>query len=143
MERKTIHEWQTEIHRLAKTKGWYEGRERAPLEFHMLFVSEVAEATEAVRENKPALYYCEPEGSVFIHDSGVQTDTSGRVMLSRELPSGTQIMAKPEGEAVELADVVIRIMDYFGHRGWDLEQVIQDKHEYNKTRPYRHGGKIV
>ena len=48
---------------------------------------------------------------------------------------------KPEGEAVELADAVIRIMDYFGAKGWDLEKVIQEKMEFNATRPHRHGGK--
>jgi len=48
---------------------------------------------------------------------------------------------KPEGEAVELADAVIRIMDYFESKGWDLEHVIELKHDYNKTRSYRHGGK--
>jgi len=51
-------------------------------------------------------------------------------------PSG-----KPEGEAIELADAVIRIMDYCEFVGIDLEQAIQLKHEYNKTRPYRHGNK--
>lgn len=48
---------------------------------------------------------------------------------------------KPEGIAIELADCVIRIMDTFGAMGWDLEETIQIKHRYNKTRPYRHGGK--
>lgn len=49
--------------------------------------------------------------------------------------------AKPEGEAVELVDAVIRIMDYFGYRGWDMEQVIEAKMKYNETRSHRHGGK--
>ena len=51
------------------------------------------------------------------------------------------IEGKPEGEAVELADAVIRIADYFGLKGWDLDQIVKVKMEYNKTRPYRHGGK--
>ena len=48
---------------------------------------------------------------------------------------------KPEGEAAELVDCIIRIMDYFGYKGWNLETLLQIKHDYNKTRPYRHGGK--
>lgn len=48
---------------------------------------------------------------------------------------------KPEGEAIELVDAVIRIMDYFGHKGWDMEQLLKVKMTYNKTRSYRHGGK--
>lgn len=50
---------------------------------------------------------------------------------------------KPEGVPVELADCVIRILDYFGKIGVDIEQVLWAKHEYNKTRPYKHGGKKI
>lgn len=50
---------------------------------------------------------------------------------------------KPEGIAVELADVVIRVMDYFGYMGWDLEETIFIKHMYNKTRSHMHGGKKI
>lgn len=50
---------------------------------------------------------------------------------------------KPEGELAELADVVIRVMDYCGYKGYDLEAAIQRKHEYNRTRSYKHGGKVI
>lgn len=50
---------------------------------------------------------------------------------------------KPEGIPIELADVVIRIMDYCGREGIYLEAAILEKHEYNKTRPYKHGGKVI
>jgi NTP pyrophosphatase (non-canonical NTP hydrolase) len=50
--------------------------------------------------------------------------------------------AKPEGIPVELADCVIRIFDFCGLHGIDLEQVLKVKMEYNKSRPYRHGNKI-
>lgn len=48
---------------------------------------------------------------------------------------------KPEGLTVELADCIIRILDYCGKEGIDIEEVIRTKHEFNKTRPHRHGGK--
>ena len=48
---------------------------------------------------------------------------------------------KPEGMFVELADAVIRILDFCEHHKVDLEHLIALKHQYNKTRPYRHGGK--
>lgn len=50
---------------------------------------------------------------------------------------------KPEGVPVELADVIIRIMDYFGHMNWNLELVLDMKMSYNKNRPYRHGNKLL
>lgn len=48
---------------------------------------------------------------------------------------------KPEGEAVELVDALIRILDYAGKMGWDMEKIIMAKMDFNATRPYRHGGK--
>ena len=48
---------------------------------------------------------------------------------------------KPEGIPIELADCIIRILDYCGKVGINIEEAISFKHEYNKTRPYRHGGK--
>ena len=43
------------------------------------------------------------------------------------------------GAEVELADVIIRIMDMAESRGWDVAGAIVAKHEFNKTRPYKHG----
>ena len=48
---------------------------------------------------------------------------------------------KPEGIAVELADAMIRILDYCAYSGIDIEEALKLKHAYNKGRPYRHGGK--
>ena len=48
---------------------------------------------------------------------------------------------KPDGVATELCDCIIRIVDYLASEGIDIDYVLKKKHEYNKTRPYRHGGK--
>jgi len=45
--------------------------------------------------------------------------------------------------AEELADAVIRILDYAGGAGIDLEAALRAKMAYNETRPYRHGGKLA
>ena len=50
---------------------------------------------------------------------------------------------KPEGIAVEMADCIIRILDWAAKNDIDLEFVMQLKHKYNVTRPYRHGGKVI
>lgn len=49
---------------------------------------------------------------------------------------------KPEGFGVELADAVIRIADMCFVEGIDLGALILLKHEYNATRPYKHGRKL-
>lgn len=44
-------------------------------------------------------------------------------------------------EEEELADAVIRAMDYAGKRGLRLAEAIVVKGNYNISRPYKHGGK--
>lgn len=50
---------------------------------------------------------------------------------------------KPEGIPIELADVVIRIADFCGLYGIDLEAALAQKLAFNQNRPYRHGGKVL
>lgn len=45
------------------------------------------------------------------------------------------------GIEAEFADVIIRIMDTAFREGMDVAGAIVAKAEYNKGRPYRHGGK--
>ncbi len=40
---------------------------------------------------------------------------------------------------VELADAVIRIMDFARMRGWRVGEALIDKMQFNKTRPRKHG----
>lgn len=82
-------------------------------ELLMLVTSEVAEAFEEVRKGKAMTETYYSEGG------------------------------KMEGVPSELADVVIRVMDICEYYGIDLEKVIAEKHEFNKTRPYKHGGKVL
>ena len=46
---------------------------------------------------------------------------------------------KPEGEAVELTDVMIMIMNYFSYKGWDLIDIMEKKMAYNNIREKRDG----
>lgn len=50
---------------------------------------------------------------------------------------------KPEGIPAELADVLIRIGAYAGQHGINLKDALDRKAAYNRTRPYRHGGKVI
>ncbi len=50
---------------------------------------------------------------------------------------------KPEGKPIELADMIIRILDEAGAAGIDMDSALELKMAYNATRPYRHGGKLA
>jgi hypothetical protein len=108
---KSLNDLASDIHIENCQKGFYD-EERQPLEFHMLIVSEIAEATEEVRRGAPDKW-------------------------NRDDPNG-----KPEGEAVEMADALIRILDYMAYRGWDIDAIVEEKLAYNRTRPYKHGKKL-
>lgn len=49
--------------------------------------------------------------------------------------------AKPEGMPIELADAVIRIAQFCGQYGIDLETAVRQKMAYNETRGRRWEGK--
>lgn len=48
---------------------------------------------------------------------------------------------KPEGVPIELADVIIRILDSAYRFGVDLDAAVAEKNDFNRTRPHKHGGK--
>ena len=107
----TINEVVHQAYQTAKEKGWHD----EPKSFGddmALIHSEVSEALEAFRDNgQPTLMW-------YVGDD-----------------------SKPEGVPSELADIVIRVADVCGKYGIDLESAIETKMAFNKTRPFRHGGK--
>lgn len=192
-----LNKFAQEVHENAVKHGWWD-EERTFGEIIALCHSELSEALEEYRAKRPMMYFVETNGFVV-------TDMSERKY------------EKPEGIAVELADCIIRVLDYFGKEeldvdaltqeamkavmcdvpgriyaatlgdcisrwhlllslayacwckasgthasalrmarcvceilawgkvtdGVDFETILDIKHEYNKTRPYRHGGKAL
>lgn len=110
----TIRGWQKTIHNYAKEKGWWQGTADTSAKL-MLMATEVHEAFEEWRNNRglTEVYYLEDKPT------------------------------KPEGVPVELADVVIRVLDFCEWAGIDLQAIMEEKHAYNLTRAFRHGGKRV
>ena len=98
----------------AKDKGFHDHDDKVTFGDRIALIhTEVSEALEAYRESgDPSCNY-------------PRTEQAG----------------KPEGVPSELADVVIRVADLCGTYGIDLQAAIEEKLAYNKTRPYRHGGK--
>lgn len=111
-----------DIHEVSKAKDWWKDGDRNPLEILMLITSELAEAAEEFRNGKPAVYY---------------NDLTGEVVEGVNMPANI----KPEGWAVEIADAIIRCLDYTAQQGVDIGAIVDLKNRYNKTRPARHGGK--
>jgi NTP pyrophosphatase (non-canonical NTP hydrolase) len=50
---------------------------------------------------------------------------------------------KPEGIPIEMADLIIRALDFCHAYGIDIDKAIETKMAYNATRPYKHGGKKI
>lgn len=81
---------------------------------------------------------------------GEQNDAEKIALMHSELSEALEAMREgnPDSDKIafssveeELADCVIRILDYAGRRRLDIAGAILAKHEYNLTRPYKHGGK--
>jgi hypothetical protein len=124
-----INELAKEIHENAVAHGWWEEPRKFP-EIAALIHSEISEALEEYRDGKPLIYgTCAVSREDCEHYEECSAD-----MLD---PS----KCKPEGIAVELADAIIRILDFTASEGIDIDAVILAKHKYNLGRPYRHGGK--
>lgn len=122
-----------EAHKNAKEKGWHD-EERSFGELIALCHSELSEALEEYRagnETSKILYECKSkkDENCFDYPWKIQCDSCH--------------FGKPVGIPIELADVVIRIADLCGHYYIDLDKAIKIKMEYNKTRSYKHGNKVI
>ena len=126
-----LNEMAKEIHENAVAHGWWEEERKLP-EIVMLCVSELSEALEEYRAGKP-MEYTACTGCPIGPTDGTEC---------KEDCNGVLKARKPEGIAVEMADCIIRILDWCGKEGIDIDSVMTRKMEYNKTRPYRHGGKV-
>ena len=110
---KGLNELAAEVHDTSVEHGWFE-TERSFGDDMALLHSEVSEAFEAFR----SLYL--------------------PFLVGREEGGD-----KPEGVPSELADVIIRVLDTSVRYEIDIEAAVLQKMAYNRTRPYRHGGKAL
>jgi len=133
MSQLSIKELINMVHQNAVDHGWHD-EPKSFGEVIALIHSELSEALEFEREkNNP--HYMDGRIDYMHHYSG------GGYISDKPMNK----TVKPDGLLVELADVVIRVFDYVGSKGLSesFESIIQEKHQYNKTRPYRHGGKTI
>nr|DAG17395.1 MAG TPA: hypothetical protein [Caudoviricetes sp.] len=110
----TITEWAKEIHENAVKHGWWETK-RSTGEVIALIHSELSEALEEARDNRPMMYVLGPNGEKIC----TPCYFNGR---------------KPEGIAVELADAVIRVLDMAEHVGMPLQDYDAERQEVESVR---------
>lgn len=119
----SLNELAKEAHQIAVEHGWWDP-EPTFGELVALMHSDLSEALEEYRAGRPMVYFMDVNGFVV-------SDMSER--------RGEKL----EGIAVEMADCIIRILDWAGKEGLDMDAIIREKMDYNKTRQYRHGGKVL
>lgn len=113
--------------------------QRAIVEKLALVHEEVSEMLGEIRSGRDPLeiYFVDTKG--VIGEKGERYEEQDYDMAGRPL-------LKPEGFLVEAADAIIRLSDLsflVGDRdGEKLAEAQRIKHEYNATRPYKHGRKF-
>jgi NTP pyrophosphatase (non-canonical NTP hydrolase) len=139
----SIEELQSQVHKTALEHGWWPliVTSKNIIDFEqvnipeklMLMVSELGEALEFYRDDVGMLgpVYWLSESNEWVNDKEKEINKTIEALAS----------TKPDGFWVEIADVIIRILDLAGAYDIDMEELVKLKHAYNKTRPYRHGGK--
>jgi len=119
-EKRTLNALRDEAYDNAKAHGFHDVS-RPVGDAMMLITTEVGEAFEAFREGSP-------------------------VSEMRYAPldeSKGERVGKPIGVPSELADIVIRVLDFCGEHDIDIERVVIEKMAYNRSRPFRHGNKAL
>lgn len=135
----TLNEWAKEIHANAVSHGWWD-EERSFGDIVALCHSELSEALEEYRSNRPMVWYACKEAEKEM-PCNPKDETECRLYGADERCGYRD--GKPEGIAAEMIDCIIRILDWCGKENVDVDVLLEAKHTYNKTRPYRHGGKAL
>lgn len=131
-----INQLAKEVHDNAVAHGWWDKPPTLP-EALCLIHAELSEALEEYRNGAPLVY-----GTCALAEEDCQyfaiCDRVGQPGAE-----GADGPCKPEGIAVELADVLLRTLDLMAALGVDVDAVVMAKHKYNLGREYRHGGKTI
>lgn len=137
----TVKNLVREAYANSKAKGFHDDDESVtPAHRLMLITGEVNEAFEEIRDGRDLVetHYT----YTYVHDGvkfkGLNIDQY--IALAGHEPAFDEgVVPKPEGVPSELADVVIRIFDFAGTYGIDLEGAIVQKMNYNSGRERLHG----
>lgn len=90
-----------------------------------LIIGEASEAIEELRKGKP------------VTETYYETSLTPLEILTSDK------VQKPEGVPSELADIIIRTINFARSEGIDIVAAINEKAAYNATRARMHGDKVV
>jgi NTP pyrophosphatase (non-canonical NTP hydrolase) len=124
-------------HQAAKDKGFWETERNVP-EALLLIISEVSEATEALRKDH---YADKAAVKDLYNDIEINKYEDEFNIMSGPWKAGFEANVKSSFED-EIADVAIRLFDLCGGLNIDLQKHIELKMMYNSMRGYKHGKKF-
>ena len=125
--------WAKKIHENAVKHGWY-ARPISDDEYAALFHSEISEAFEEYRNEMPDVYWnCDVTGEICTPASECDCEYYG------EEWDCTHRHQEPHGIAIELIDLVIRLLDYAGAKGLDIDNGAGDHYSIvPETKEFAH-----
>lgn len=85
--------------------------------------------------------FCDSERNVGEVIALMHSELSEALEAARQGYPNDEKLPQHSNFVIELADTVIRILNYAGEKDLNLAEAILDKMEYNESRPYMHGGK--
>lgn len=114
-----LNKFATEVHQNAVEHGWWE-EERTFGEIIALCHSELSEALEEFRAGRPMVWqHCTAADGKPCISEGCGDWEDGICELNA-------LGEKPEGIAVEMADCIIRILDYMGKKKADVDRLVAE-----------------
>ena len=117
-----------EVYQANKAKGFWKYREETPQLIRNFFPEEIAEEFAIAVEKA-----YNAQAIALMHSELSEALEADRKDLMDDK------LTHRKGLEVELADAVIRIMDFTQGKDMDLDNTIAEKRAYNTTRPYLHG----
>lgn len=119
---------------MAREKGFWDSERNIP-EALLLIISEVSEATEALRKN----HHADKKVVIdLLHDIEMSKIDEEFTFSTEDFKAVFEKNIKSSFED-EIADVAIRLFDLCGGLNIDLEKHIELKMKYNSLRGYKHG----
>jgi hypothetical protein len=98
-------------------------------------------AAQRVHANAAEKGFWEPEPPFGVSIALMHSELSEALEANRHGSPPSDHIPEFTGEEEELADTLIRILDNAAGRRLRVAEALVAKHEFNRSRPHKHGGK--